>query len=625
MARLILCVLAILLIANTAKAQNSVGVNTDAPNPNAALDIHPVGGQVQGLLIPRISSGERTGMSLNDDDNGLMVFDYDEGSLYIWYTGAWLPVAIEGSGTVVSTDGFTIVGDGDSTPLSVNVGVGPDQIVQLDASGFLPAVDGSNLFNLNTGGVSTDGGLTILGDGDAVNLAVNVGTGPDQIVQLDASGLLPAVDGSQLTNLPNATVSVDGLTIFGDGDGSPLYANVGVGPDQIVALDGSGLMPAVDGSQLTNIIATNVTNVSSETAANVAAATAESMDIGIVSHPLITDNQPHLSATLQVGTAVDDLNTLTGVSAGLTDLGTFTHGIITNNTNMLTAFQDLENAVNSAGANTGSGITVTGSNVNLGGSMSQNADITVNGFELSVIRGSPSNAATMHLYNNNGSVGTGGNVVFEARNSATNPAIIGKIETRITSTTSGAESGELVLSVATSGSLTEGLRIDDTGAVNANSYNYIGTATRYYGISPVDFSLVNESAADDNELGANQGNSVYVNSAVEQSGAQIAAPVHLPDGAEIVSVEAFGRNTTSINATVHFMAKSYSTAVSFDDQVIVPTGTSGITGFNVALGGTRIIDNNTNNYFIYIDIPTSSGPIADFTGVRITYTVTHAD
>jgi len=31
---------------------------------------------------------------------------------------------------------------------------------------------------------------------------IDTGTGPGSVVQLDGAGLLPAVDGSQLTNLP---------------------------------------------------------------------------------------------------------------------------------------------------------------------------------------------------------------------------------------------------------------------------------------------------------------------------------------------------------------------------------------------------------------------------------------
>jgi hypothetical protein len=102
---------------------------------------------------------------------------------------------------------------------------------------------------------------------------VDAGTGANQIVQLDGSSRLPAVDGSQLTNLPSAPVSsvagrtgavviysddvggVDGtgLTISGTGATSALNVDAGTGANQIVQLDGSSRLPAVDGSQLTNL------------------------------------------------------------------------------------------------------------------------------------------------------------------------------------------------------------------------------------------------------------------------------------------------------------------------------------------------------------------------------------
>ncbi|MEP2026363.1 hypothetical protein [Reichenbachiella sp.] len=382
MAKRILYTVALFMVVYYANAQNSIGVNTDTPNPNAALDIQSVSGEVQGVLIPRMTTADRNSMTLNDTDNGLMVFDSDLGNLYIWFNSDWLPMAIEGS-TIVSVDGTTITGDGGITPLSVNIGTGPSQIVQLDASsalpavdgslltgitatinpddvttseildgtitgtdiasatitdanindvdygkitntpanldidatdditiadvgtspnqivqldgsGLLPAVDGSQLTNVSTA-ISADAVTTseildgTITGADIANLTItdanindvdyakiantpanldidatdditiaDVGTSSNQIVQLDGSGLLPAVDGSQLTNLPPAPVLSDGLTITGDGDGVPLSVNSGVGPDQIVQLDGSGLLPALDGSQLANLPITPV-------------------------------------------------------------------------------------------------------------------------------------------------------------------------------------------------------------------------------------------------------------------------------------------------------------------------------------------------------------------------------
>jgi microcystin-dependent protein len=62
----------------------------------------------------------------------------------------------------------------------------------------------------------------------ATGNVIDVGTSALKIVQLDGSGKLPAVDGSNLTN-------------------------IGTGPNQLVKLDGSSRLPAVDGSQLTGI------------------------------------------------------------------------------------------------------------------------------------------------------------------------------------------------------------------------------------------------------------------------------------------------------------------------------------------------------------------------------------
>jgi hypothetical protein len=182
---------------------------------------------------------------------------------------------------------------GDAT-LNVNVGTSPNQIVQLDGSGRLPAVDGSQLTNLPTsGGDITDvvagTGLTGGATTGSATLNVNVGTAANQIpqldgagklnvstipagvnanqiVQLDGSGRLPAVDGSQLTNLPTSggditdVVAGTGLTGGATTGAATLNVNVGTGPNQIVQLDGSGRLPAVDGSQLTNLPASTETD-----------------------------------------------------------------------------------------------------------------------------------------------------------------------------------------------------------------------------------------------------------------------------------------------------------------------------------------------------------------------------
>lgn len=72
-----------------------------------------------------------------------------------------------------------------STTTQGNTFNGTSQLVQLDGSTRLPAVDGSQLTNITVGpSVTTQG---------------NAFNGASQLVQLDGSGYLPAVDGSNLT------------------------------------------------------------------------------------------------------------------------------------------------------------------------------------------------------------------------------------------------------------------------------------------------------------------------------------------------------------------------------------------------------------------------------------------
>ncbi len=116
----------------------------------------------------------------------------------------WLPVP--GGVSAVSGSGPITVANGTSTPAI--------SITQANAStpGFLSASDFS-AFNakqnaLTFGNVtSANAALTVTGGtgaavGGNVSLNLNTGTGANQLVQLNSSGQLPAVDGSQLTGLP---------------------------------------------------------------------------------------------------------------------------------------------------------------------------------------------------------------------------------------------------------------------------------------------------------------------------------------------------------------------------------------------------------------------------------------
>ena len=165
------------------------------------------------------------------------------GQVLAWNTtnNDWEPTTGSAGSVTTVTAGTGLTGGPITTSgtLSVNVGTGASQIVQLNGTAQLPAVDGSLLTNVNAmklatravsanapgGGqvlawnltnsdweptTATTGSVTSVSAGTGLtggpittsgSLSVNVGTGANQIVQLNGSAQLPAVDGSQLTNL----------------------------------------------------------------------------------------------------------------------------------------------------------------------------------------------------------------------------------------------------------------------------------------------------------------------------------------------------------------------------------------------------------------------------------------
>src|SRR5262249_54369711 len=87
-----------------------------------------------------------------------------------------------------------------------------------------------------------------------------VGTAANQILQLNPSAQIPAVDGSLLTGVVHQVNSGTGL-LGGPINGiGTLRVDVGTAANQILQLDASAKIPAVDGSQLTNIKATKLQN-----------------------------------------------------------------------------------------------------------------------------------------------------------------------------------------------------------------------------------------------------------------------------------------------------------------------------------------------------------------------------
>ena len=89
----------ILIISVTQFHAQSVGINTSSPDGSAALDVVS---NSKGILIPRMNSGQRTGIASPAD--GLLVFDTQTESFWYYQSTGWLEL----SGGAFTNDGGTV-------------------------------------------------------------------------------------------------------------------------------------------------------------------------------------------------------------------------------------------------------------------------------------------------------------------------------------------------------------------------------------------------------------------------------------------------------------------------------------------------------------------------------------
>lgn len=148
----------------------SVAVNNtgnDADN-SAILDITS---STKGVLIPRMTSADRS--AIVSPANGLLIYQTDA------------PIGFYFNKGNPATPDWVHLQSSENVTTQGNTFNGANNLVQLDGSGRLPAVNGSQLTALPAN-ATTQG---------------NTFNGANNLVRLDGSGRLPAVDGSQLTNI----------------------------------------------------------------------------------------------------------------------------------------------------------------------------------------------------------------------------------------------------------------------------------------------------------------------------------------------------------------------------------------------------------------------------------------
>ena len=242
--------------------QNTIDQSTDLTVKS--LKIQTDGSTWMGLVAPATSSnisftlpgvdGQINQVLKTDGSGNLGWMDVNAGTI----TGITTTAPLSGSGTSGSIN-ISLAGDSISnTHIASGANIDWSKINKTGAvASDLGAVPSTRSIATGTG---------LLGGGDLSSnrtLSVDVGTNAGQILQVGTDGKLPVVDGSKLTNLEWSQILTSTLPVINAGtgmttsgslvSGQTLNVDVGIGDGQIVQVQTGGRLPALDGSQLTNL------------------------------------------------------------------------------------------------------------------------------------------------------------------------------------------------------------------------------------------------------------------------------------------------------------------------------------------------------------------------------------
>jgi hypothetical protein len=269
--------LVLLFAAITSYAQNkSLGVGTPTPNANAALHVESPTNN-QGFIMPRLTTAQRTGLStlLTATDNGLMLYDTNLKTIFIWDGSAWKNTAEVAGGSRLSypykdsvatsltgNDLFALKYNNASTKRvlrveslnSANAGSAVSVLQNGTGIGIFSRVDNatagtSAIFgttNSNLGGAVAPVGVygESTGTGSlAASFRVNNAANTFPAVYTETNGTGPALRVNSL----NSSSSAPGLQVFYSGTGNAIETGGKIQAGQFIG----------NGSGLTNITATN--------------------------------------------------------------------------------------------------------------------------------------------------------------------------------------------------------------------------------------------------------------------------------------------------------------------------------------------------------------------------------
>lgn len=141
------------LLLATSLAHAQVGVGTTTPNSSSILD---VSSSTKGLLAPRLTLAQRN--AIGSPATGLLIYQTDSTPGFYVYTGAaWTAVSTAPTtdAAALTTGTLAAARLPGTVTTQGNTFNGTSQLVQTTAAGALPALSGTNLTNLNATGLAT--------------------------------------------------------------------------------------------------------------------------------------------------------------------------------------------------------------------------------------------------------------------------------------------------------------------------------------------------------------------------------------------------------------------------------------------------------------------------------------
>jgi hypothetical protein len=170
MKNLLLLVIFTLALAVQAQAQNKTfSIGATSPNSNAALHVESPTNN-QGVLMPRLTTAQRTAMVLTATDIGLQLYDTDLKGIYAWDGTGWrngglvLPLLASVSAAISAVD-VANTGTGSAGTFTIN-----------NPANGKPAVFATSNSNTNSGEADAVRGIMTGTGGAAGSFTINNAT-----------------------------------------------------------------------------------------------------------------------------------------------------------------------------------------------------------------------------------------------------------------------------------------------------------------------------------------------------------------------------------------------------------------------------------------------------------------